>query len=239
MGGVEEIKRVMNQTIRDSDQISKLKVKQESFISEIIKINENFLEIQNVVKAELSNPNLVDFKDLISRVGEIEDKYKYFKATIDELKGDEVITSVDRRSSIKGPNSAINNINSSSIKGPAIRRGSLVKDFVLELNMSIVNLNEKVEELSTKFDSINQEILERIKRDLTHDSNKILDEFRLDLKFSISKIEEQMREKVDKFNMEEFTRKFEKKMLLEINSKIDRVDLKKNNTLINRKVYHL
>ena len=167
---------------------------------------------------------------------------------IDELKGDEVLTPLDKRQSIKGVISNVNSLTnlsgpvvnstaSSIIKNlPTAKRGSLVKDFVIELQLGINQANERLEKIEIRLDSMNKDNLDRVKKDLLFESNKILDEFRLDLKFSISKIEEQMREKVDKFNMEEFIRKFEKRMILEMNSKIDRIDLKKNNSLINRKV---
>lgn len=249
MGGVEEIKRVMINTIRDNEHFGNLKDRQECCDNEILKINELCHEMQKILKEELSNPKFIDIKDIVTRINELEGNERYFKSAIDELRGDEIMINVEKKQSIKGidpiiPNFTgftsvpnITNITTSSslLKNPALRRGS-IKDFVMELNMAMVNLNDRIDKIDLRLDSINREILEKVKKDLLFESNKILDEFRLDLKFSISKIEEQMREKVDKFNMEEFTRKFEKRMVLEMKSKIDRFDLKKNNSLINKKV---
>jgi hypothetical protein len=64
----------------------------------------------------------------------------------------------------------------------------------------------------------------------------MLEEFRGDLKNSISKIEDQLREKVDRMNLDEFGRKFDHKLVNEISKKIDKTDLKKNNTYFNKKV---
>ena len=44
---------------------------------------------------------------------------------------------------------------------------------------------------------MNSEILQKVRRDLSHVSGKILDDFRIEMKNSIGKIEEQLREKVD------------------------------------------
>jgi hypothetical protein len=231
MGGVEEIKRVMIETIKDSEYVQKLKDKQSNLDEEIVKINENLLEFQKVLKEELSNPKLIDLKDVLGRVNQLEINEKYFKSLIDELRSDEQNIS---ESVVKSP--ILTTVSPNSYKGPVQRRNSTLKDFVLEASINFSQLNDRMDRINNRIDSMNKEILDKVKRELINESNKILDEFRLDLKFSISKIEEQMREKVDKFNMEEFTRKFEKKMLLEINSKIDRVDLKKNNTILNKKV---
>ena len=248
MGGVEEVKRVMIQTIKENEHFEKLKERQEFCDSEIIKINEICMEMKKVVKEELSNPKFIEIKDLVTRLSDIEENERNLKSMIDELKGDEVLTPLDKRQSIKGVISNVNSLTnlsgpvvnstaSSIIKNlPTAKRGSLVKDFVIELQLGINQANERLEKIEIRLDSMNKDNLDRVKKDLLFESNKILDEFRLDLKFSISKIEEQMREKVDKFNMEEFIRKFEKRMILEMNSKIDRIDLKKNNSLINRKV---
>ena len=48
-----------------------------------------------------------------------------------------------------------------------------------------------------------------------------------------------MREKVDRFNMEEFSKRIEHKMFSEMSKKLDRLDLKKNNTIINKKVSYI
>lgn len=227
MGGVEEVKRVMIETIRDNEQLALLKGKQQVFEAELIKFSEQVVELSKVLKEELSNPKLIDLKDILNRVNEIESNEKYFKSMIDELKGEDMISPEVTSSSKSGFN----------YRSPATRKNSMVKEFVLDLNLSVAQLNDRMDRLNNRLDNMNKDILDRVRKDLMVESNKVLDDFRLDLKFSISKIEEQMREKVDKFNMEEFTRKFEKRILLEINSKIDRVDLKKNNSLINKKVF--
>jgi hypothetical protein len=212
MGGVEEIKRVMIETIRDNEQIAILKGKQTDLEGEISRLNEMTAELSKVLKEELSNPQLIDNKDLVNRISAVESNERYFKSMIDEIKGEDFVTT-EQQSSKTGIN----------FRSSAQRKNSMVKDFVLDLNVSVAQLNDRLDRVNSRFDSLNKEILEKVRKDLL-------------LEFSISKIEEQMREKVDKFNMEEFTRKFEKRILLEINSKIDRVDMKKNNSLINKKV---
>ena len=64
----------------------------------------------------------------------------------------------------------------------------------------------------------------------------MLEEFRGDLKNSIGKIEDQLREKVDRMNLDEFGRRFDNKLSNEISKKIDKTDLKKNNNILSKKV---
>ena len=56
------------------------------------------------------------------------------------------------------------------------------------------------------------------------------------MKVSINKVEEQLREKVVKFNLDEFGRKMDTKFNGEISKKIDRSDMKRNNSFLSKKV---
>ena len=56
------------------------------------------------------------------------------------------------------------------------------------------------------------------------------------MKNSIGKVEDQLREKVDRMNLDEFGRRFDNKLVNEISKKMDKNDLKKNNTYLNKKV---
>ncbi len=48
-----------------------------------------------------------------------------------------------------------------------------------------------------------------------------------------------MREKVDRFNLDEFGKRLDNKLNNEISKKIDKHDLKKNNVMFNKKVIYL
>jgi len=108
---------------------------------------------------------------------------------------------------------------------------------ILRLSLIIMKKNYLlVEKVTQRQENMNNDILSKIKKDLSQESGKILDEFRGDLKFSINKIEDQLREKVDRFSLDEFGRRVDTKLNTEINKKIDRSDLKKNNNIINKKI---
>jgi len=52
----------------------------------------------------------------------------------------------------------------------------------------------------------------------------------------IFRIDEQLRDKVDFNNFDEYGKKLDQKISSDLNKKIDKVELKKNNNIINRKV---
>lgn len=52
----------------------------------------------------------------------------------------------------------------------------------------------------------------------------------------IYRIDEQLRDKVDFNNFDDYGRKLDQKLSNDLNRKIDKVDLKKNNNIINKKV---
>lgn len=114
--------------------------------------------------------------------------------------------------------------------------GGSIRDFVRNVAYHQNLLVDKVDKLSLKQESMNIEILTKVKRDLSHESTRILEDFKHDLRVSITKIEDQLREKVDRFNLDEFGKRIDNKFNVEINKKLDRTDLKKNNNLITKKI---
>jgi hypothetical protein len=63
-----------------------------------------------------------------------------------------------------------------------------------------------------------------------------LDEFKVDLKISILKLDDQIKDKVDTYNFQEYGRKVDSKINSEMSKKIDKNELKRNNNIINKKV---
>ena len=100
----------------------------------------------------------------------------------------------------------------------------------------VLSLSSSFEKLEKRVENINRDILNIVKRDLKAESTRILEEFKGDLKVSISKIEEQLRNKVDRFGLVEFGQRIDNKLSNEMRNKIDRGDLTKNNHYINRKI---
>lgn len=83
------------------------------------------------------------------------------------------------------------------------------------------------------------EVHTKLKKDLAQESNKILEEFRGDLKISVARLEDQLRDKVDKFNLEDFGKKIDHKFNGDLQKKLDKTDMKRNNSYLNRKLDNL
>ena len=78
-----------------------------------------------------------------------------------------------------------------------------------------------------------------IKKDLKLESTEILEEFKKDLKLSITKIEGQLQDKVDKFGLMEFGKKLNSQLYTEMKGKIDKKELSKNKMYFNKKIDNL
>jgi DNA repair exonuclease SbcCD ATPase subunit len=111
-----------------------------------------------------------------------------------------------------------------------------VRDYIKNISHNMKTLSDKIDTVVTKQTGLNTEIIMRVKKDLTMESGRILDEFRMDLKNSIGNIEDKLKEKVDRFGLDEFGKKIDNKFHTQINRKIDISDLRKNNNLIVKKI---
>ena len=115
-------------------------------------------------------------------------------------------------------------------------QGMNLKDLIRSLKGELKGMTERVDKVTLKQDSLSSDILHKLKKDLVVESARILDEFRTDLRNSIGKIDEQLQNKVDHIILDEFGKKMDVRMNNEISKKIDKNDLKKNNTFISKKV---
>ena len=68
------------------------------------------------------------------------------------------------------------------------------------------------------------------------ESERILDEFKRDLKISIGKIEQQLKDKIDRVSLDDMGRKLDGKYAPELKNKIDKKDLKANNNKMIKKI---
>ena len=118
-------------------------------------------------------------------------------------------------------------------------KGMPIRETINILNQKLNILSENSDSLRNRVDNISREILSIVKRDLKAESNRILEEFKGDLKLSISKIEDQLKEKVDRFGLAEFGQKINNKFGNDLRGKLDKSDLSRNNHYINRKIDNL
>ena len=207
--------------------------------------NPNFAEMFNCVSKHSSEldkafesivdirKNLLD-KAIEEKVAEIQTRIEDDETTITELKEhvDDLLKTISSSKAYAPSDGTKGSHGSDALENVA----ASLKEHVNLISNKVTALTNAVEKLEKRMDNLNKDILLIIKKDLKNESTRILDEFKQDLRISIAKIEEQLRNKVDKFGLMEFGQKIDTRFSKEIKSKIDKSDLNKNNHAINRKI---
>ena len=186
---------------------------------ELDKAFESIVDIRNNL---LSKKVQDDLTGLLKKVESSDEKYRKLKFDLDKL------------------NKLLEGENEENKEGESNNKfqGSF-RENISFLGQKIAELQNNFNELKSKVDNMNKEILTIVKRDLKNESQRILEEFKSDLRLSISKIEEQLRDKVDKFGLAEFGQKMNSRIGNEMSRKIDKNDMSKNNMYISRKIDNL
>ena len=215
-----DFRRIHPDVIKDNEFFTVLYKKTNSNTDEINKLYKSLLDIRRLLTEELSPYKAIDFKELPFRLIEMENDIKISKNLIEGLKseilGEGIIN--DPLSNEK------TNVN--------------LKDYVKLLSTGLKISTERIETLHYKMDCLNTELLQKVKKDLSNESARVLDEFRANLKKSLFKIEELLNDKVDRFNFDEFSKKLDLKIFQEISKKLDKRELNKNTHQINKKVLY-
>jgi len=228
-GIVNMTREIIDRELANKEEIIKMqqfmeehKDKAESSKQDIDKLFESIVEIRSGLSSNTSSDDkIASLKDKLHEVELIIKKQRIsFEERFKNLEGDSTPEE-------ETPNSDNNTI---------VTGGGSIKDNIKNLNNTAKIMSEKIEKVTLRLDNMNNEILAKVKKDLSNESGKILTEFKGDLKNSITKIEDQLREKVDKFSLDEFGKYVNEKLSHEMNKKLDRNDLKKNNNLINKKI---
>jgi hypothetical protein len=121
-----------------------------------------------------------------------------------------------------------------------------IRELIKATNINLKLMTDRVDKIQNKLDHILNEIVSKLKKELLSkndlilvESQKVLEEFKVDLKIAILKLDDQLKSKVDKYNFEEFGKKIDFKIQNESSKKIDKNELKKNNNQLNKKVNKL
>ena len=117
--------------------------------------------------------------------------------------------------------------------------GTSIKEEMTIHGNYLKKLSEEINKVNTRINNLNKETLILIKRDLKNESNAILDDFKSGLKESITRIETQLRDKVDKLGLDEFWNKINEQLVAEMKEKIDKKEMNKNNQYLKRKIDNL
>ena len=205
---------LINKNQKENEEtFSKFYSENETKNIEITKLYESIIDLRRQMTEASNDSKVVDLKELPLKLIDIEGSIKNLKMLFENLSGADILDSDGKD-----------------------EQPMTLKEFVKSVISNNKVMTERLEKVNIKLDGINSDVLFKIKKDLMSESTSILKDFRSDLKSNLLKIEDQMRDKVDKLNMDELIRKFDQKIISEVSRKLDRNDLKKNNNVINRKV---
>ncbi len=196
------------------------------------KIDEIKIEI-NSIKDNIIILNSKKEKD--GEVSKIETKLNIFVRRLNELDDLFIKNNKNNEERFKNIEGDFNFMDDISFQNEIIPNMNVFN--VIKYNcINSIKDTKRIDRMNINIENMNNDLLSKLKKDLLNESTKILGDFKIDLKNSIGKIEDQLREKVDLFSLDEFGRKVDFKLNNEINKKLDRQDLKKNNNLINKKI---
>ena len=117
--------------------------------------------------------------------------------------------------------------------------GTSIKEDITIHGNYLKKLSEGINKINSRLNNLNKENLAIIKKDLKNESNYILEDFKVGLKSSISKIEDQLRDKVDKLGLDQFWNKINEYLIEEMKQKIDKKEMNKNNMYLKKKIDNL
>ena len=222
--------------ISSNSQILKIENELEKKTNLINELSDKLTELSqdgmNNLKKEFSKLNEITEKNLENEIKNIEDKIKdinllkeeiYFCQAI--LLGNEEMEKYQKMTKEERKNE--------------ITMGNSIKEEIKIHSDYLKKLSDGINKVNNRFSNLNKENLAAIKRDLKNESNFILADFKLGLKDSINNIETKLKDKVDKLGLDQFWNKMNEQLIEEMNQKIDKKEMNKNNIYLKKKIDNL
>ena len=97
-------------------------------------------------------------------------------------------------------------------------------------------LFNKIASVQNKSNALSREIKEEVKQNLKAETLKVVEDFKQKLENFTSKFEIELRSKIDRGGLNVFEDKLNSKLKIDLKEKLDRIELKKNNYVIKRKI---
>ena len=212
----------INKNIEDTKNLIKeLGLKIEEIITNNNKNNENNSELIEDIKKEVKN-NLKKIENEFDKIASVQEEIDFFRIF---LLGQEEALKYKSMSQEERKNELLIG---TSIKEEMNIHGNYLK-----------KLSEGINKVNSRINNLNKETLTLIKKDLKAESNNIFDDFKFGLKESITRIETQLKDKVDKLGLDQFWNKINEQLLSEMREKIDKKEMNKNNQYFKRKIDNL
>ena len=207
-------------------------------ILEIIKNNKKYLEeIDTKFKTKIENKNKI-IKDIDERVDSINDQVLKLNENnnINNVKINSLLKAIEgpedesdeedeKKKNIDEKKKNIDKMNKGAIKERLLR----LSDFYYEVRDRIVLLEKKQAAFS-------KEVKEEIKNNLKNETTRIVEQFKNKLSNFTYKFEDALKKKIDQIGLYTFEKRINSKLLFELKEKLDKNELKKSNSIMNKKI---
>ena len=245
-----------NVSLKDSKTIEYILVKIQSSVNEnlaplikelILKYGKNIDISNNLVILELIKNNKKNIEEMSQKLINIIEKKSKLIRDLDqkaENLNDEIIKLIQN-----------NNVNNVKIEKliKTIEGTSEFDDKEKDINIDILNngsIKERLSRLSElyyevrdrivllekKHASFSKEVKEEVKNNLKNETTKIVEQFKNKLSSFTYKFEDELKNKIDQIGLYTFEKRINSKLLYELKEKLDKKELKKTNTALNRKI---
>ena len=185
---------------------------------DIDKNNKTIIDIRNIL---VTNPTKNDFLKLKSEVEKLEEFIKENKIKI-----------IDLTKNIEGTENEEEEDTQNSLTGTT-------RDKINFLNRTCQTISTKLISLENKNKSITKEVKDDVKQNLKNETAKIMQQFKVRLESFTNKFEHELKNKIDQIGLSDFETKINNKFHIDLNEKLDKNELKKNNNIIKRKIDNL
>ena len=159
---IDDVKKAVLDSLKENDLILKIYKKNQTFEEEI----KRFDELIGQMQVKIEQPpvfNLADdIKEIPSKYMEIENIVKSIYTSIEQLKSSDY------------PHETNTNKEQSSSKWSVMT----VKDQIKSVLTKVKANDERIDKVGSKLENLNLDIMQKVKKDLTQESSRILEEFR-------------------------------------------------------------
>ena len=190
-------------------------------------INKNYKSIIDIRNLLLSNEIDKEVDKMKERTSKLEEDNRMVKSKLYDI-----IKNLDvEEENVPDPNQG-----ETVPAAPDHSSGTTFKEKINALTANCNKLNEKNAILEKKLNSINKSIKDDIRQNLKNETGKVIEDFKRKLDSFTSRFEHELKNKIDQMGLSSFEHKINHKFYGDLQGKLDKNELRKNNNVINRKI---
>ena len=190
-------------------------------------INKNYKSIIDIRNLLLANEIDKEVDKMKERTSKLEEDNRMVKSKLYDI-----IKNLDvEEENVPDPNQG-----ETVPAAPDHSSGTTFKEKINALTANCNKLNDKIFILEKKLNSINKGIKDDIRQNLKNETGKVIEDFKRKLDSFTSRFEHELKNKIDQMGLSSFEHKINHKFYGDLQGKLDKNELRKNNNVINRKI---